>query len=711
MVPGLDDPPPPPARSPSPGASENGDRAGGPSAPPSSGRSSSSDPTTDVGAAVAAERLAQVAGLARPPSTPVFGGVVSPAVPPSVVVPLEDAAETGAAPPVVPTATTIPSTPTTPSAPAPPSTRFSFREFAYLCGPGLLMAVAYLDPGNLEADIQAGANVGYTLLWFFFCAFGAGALFQGMTARLGIVTGRDLARLCGDAYPKPARILLWALIEVALVGADIQETIGSALAISLLSGGRVPLWGGCVLVTASAFLVLLLERCGARHLEAVFGGLIALQGGSAAINYVQAGVPQRDVLKGLFIPRLPPPAVPYAVGALGALIMPHNIYFASAIVNARSAAEARAAAKAGRRAAEAAEKEKAKAKDGEGGGGQAAPAPPPAPPAAEAKTEVVPAPAPPAAEAKTEVVPAPAPPASSRRRRRRRSSTSGSGGPRPLPASPVAGPARTRVLLTYVRLETAGVLAVAFAINLFIVCLFAYGFYGTPEAAGVGLETAGTYLGNRFGASFKYLWGVGLLASGQSATISLTYAGQIVMAGLLRFEVSGWKRLIGTRAVSLVPTLAVAAAYEGARRFDAMNQLLNILQAMVLPFSLVPCIAMARSAKVMSPGFRTNGVVYGVACGIAGCVAAVDGYLMTSFFKDLMAKEDSPAVPAGAWAGFGLLLTCYYGLIAYFAVGPRRAARAWTWVRGRVCAAAAAAREAGKGTRWSDPGAMMEVHF
>ena len=143
----------------------------------------------------------------------------------------------------------------------------------------------------------------------------------------------DNNKTTGDSYPRGARIVLWLLLEAALVGADIQETIGSAIAIALLSGGRVPLWGGCLLITAAAFVVLLLERCGARHLEAVFGGLIAMQGVSAGVNYIQARVPQRDVLKGLFVPRMPAAAVPFAVGALGALVMPHNIYFASALAS------------------------------------------------------------------------------------------------------------------------------------------------------------------------------------------------------------------------------------------------------------------------------------------------------------------------------------------------------------------------------------------
>ena len=694
--------------------------------------------------------------------------------------------------------------------------RFSWREFAYMCGPGLLMAVAYLDPGNLEADIQAGAHVGYSLLWFVALAFGCGFAFQCMTARLGIVTGRDLAAVAGefffgfappsssgaaaerksallspsssgaaaerksfllspsssgaaaerrsfplfkskltfcflgpfplprfpppppsgDSYPRGARIVLWILLEVALVGADIQETIGSAIAIALLSGGRIPLWGGCLLITVAAFVVLLLERCGARHLEAVFGGLIAMQGLSAGVNYVQAGVPQRDVLRGLFIPKMPASAVPFAVGALGALVMPHNIYFASALASTsrpdvvpKGTAVAPAAAVSPSSSA---------ASEGDDGGAAAAGAVPAAGAGAAAAAQ---APSTPTVmrragsidgdDCSTPIVAAAA-----------RASLSSAASPAaalPAAATPASAAAtgttplrksahtlhtstttttglsasRTRVLLLYARLEAGIVLLGAFCINLFVVCLFAHGFYGTPQANEIGLASAGAYLGERFGALFKYLWAVGLLASGMSATITLTYAGQIVMAGLLRFEVTSWRRLLGTRAVALIPTVTIAAVFEGtgsSRRFDGMNQLLNVLQAMVLPFSLVPVIALTASPAVIPHlPFRTRGWLLAFACSVAALVAAIDGYLVVDFAREL--AGGGGGVGAATWAGLVFLLGSYYALIGYFAVGPVRVER---WARGAAAAAARGARRVAasiKGTKWNDAGAMMEVHL
>ncbi len=168
---------------------------------------------------------------------------------------------------------------------------FSALQFMKFCGSGLLMSVSFLDPGNLEADIQVGVQTGYDLLWWYFiCAVLFGFAFQCLAGQLGIVTGEDLAQHCGKRYPWPARILLWVLMEVAIVGADIQETIGSAIAISILSGGMLPLWAGCILISITAFLLLLLDRFGYRQLEAVFAVFIGVEAIALGINFVKAKV-------------------------------------------------------------------------------------------------------------------------------------------------------------------------------------------------------------------------------------------------------------------------------------------------------------------------------------------------------------------------------------------------------------------------------------
>ena len=131
---------------------------------------------------------------------------------------------------------------------------FSWRKLWLFTGPGFLMSIAFLDPGNLEGDLQAGAVAGYSLLWLLMWATGMGLLIQLLSARLGVATGRHLAELCREEYPRWTRLLLWVMAEVALIGADIQEVIGSAIAIKILSNGVVPLWMG-VIITALDWLL------------------------------------------------------------------------------------------------------------------------------------------------------------------------------------------------------------------------------------------------------------------------------------------------------------------------------------------------------------------------------------------------------------------------------------------------------------------------
>lgn len=126
---------------------------------------------------------------------------------------------------------------------------FSWKKLWLFTGPGFLMSIAFLDPGNLEGDLQAGAIAGYSLLWLLMWATAIGLLVQLLSARLGVATGRHLAELCREEYPPWARMVLWVMAELALIGSDIQEVIGSAIAIRILSNGIVPLWGG-VTITA-----------------------------------------------------------------------------------------------------------------------------------------------------------------------------------------------------------------------------------------------------------------------------------------------------------------------------------------------------------------------------------------------------------------------------------------------------------------------------
>lgn len=128
-----------------------------------------------------------------------------------------------------------------------PSSPFSWRKLWLFTGPGFLMSIAFLDPGNLEGDLQAGAAAGYSLLWLLLLATAMGLLVQLLSARLGVATGRHLGKLCREEYAGWVRVVLWSMAEIALIGADIQEVIWSAIAIKILSHGLLPLWAGVVI--------------------------------------------------------------------------------------------------------------------------------------------------------------------------------------------------------------------------------------------------------------------------------------------------------------------------------------------------------------------------------------------------------------------------------------------------------------------------------
>ena len=126
--------------------------------------------------------------------------------------------------------------------------KFSWRKLWMFAGPGFLMSIAYLDPGNIESDLQSGATAGYALLWLLMWATAMGLLIQMLASRLGVATGSHLAELCREEYPVWARMVLWIMTEVAIIGADVQQVIGSAIAFRILSNGYIPLWAG-VLIT------------------------------------------------------------------------------------------------------------------------------------------------------------------------------------------------------------------------------------------------------------------------------------------------------------------------------------------------------------------------------------------------------------------------------------------------------------------------------
>ena len=160
---------------------------------------------------------------------------------------------------------------------------FSWRRLWAYTGPGWLMSIAYLDPGNLESDLQAGAVAKYQLIWVLWWSTVLGWFIQTLAARLGVVTGRHLAQICRYEYNTPIALILWIMTELAIIGSDIQEVVGSAVAFQVLFGW--PLWIGCLLTAFDAFTFLLLSKLGMRFLEAFFCSLIGVMAVTFGIDF------------------------------------------------------------------------------------------------------------------------------------------------------------------------------------------------------------------------------------------------------------------------------------------------------------------------------------------------------------------------------------------------------------------------------------------
>ncbi|RDX73387.1 Metal transporter Nramp3, partial [Mucuna pruriens] len=405
---------------------------------------------------------------------------------------------------------------------APP---FSWKKLWLFTGPGFLMSIAFLDPGNLEGDLQSGAIAGYSLLWLLMWATAMGLLIQLLSARLGVATGKHLAELCREEYPTWARIVLWLMTEVALIGSDIQEVIGSAIAIRILSNGVVPLWAGVI-------------NYGVRKLEAFFAVLIAIMALSFAWMFGEAKPNGVDVLVGILVPKLSSRTIQQAVGVVGCIIMPHNVFLHSALVQSRQV------------------------------------------------------------------------------------------DPRKK--------GRVQEALNYYSIESTIALVVSFVINIFVTTVFAKGFYGTEIANSIGLVNAGQYLQEKYGGGLfpiLYIWGIGLLAAGQSSTITGTYAGQFIMGGFLNLRLKKWIRALITRGFAIIPTMIVALIFDTSEEsLDVLNEWLNVLQSVQIPFALIPLLCLVSKEQIMG-SFRIGPVLKIISWLVAALVIVINGYLLLEFFS------------------------------------------------------------------------------
>uniref|UniRef100_A0A1B6FA68 Protein Malvolio n=1 Tax=Cuerna arida TaxID=1464854 RepID=A0A1B6FA68_9HEMI len=406
------------------------------------------------------------------------------------------------------------------------SDRFSWKKLWAFTGPGFLMSIAYLDPGNVQSDLQSGTIAKYKLLWLLMGATILGLVMQRLAARLGVVTGLHLAEMCYRQYRTVPRIFLWLMIEIAIIGSDMQEVIGTAIALYLLSNKLIPLWLGVLITAIDTFSFLLLDRYGLRKLELLFGFLITVMAVSFGYEFLVVKPEASQILKGLVIPWCEDcdyRALLQAVGIIGAVIMPHNLYLHSGLVKSRDIDRTK--------------------------------------------------------------------------------------------------PSKVREANLYYFVESTIALAVSLVINVFIVAVFAHGMYNKTNAdvkqvcvanhnqhsdifpnntdlVDVDIFKGGVFLGCQFGILAMYIWAIGILAAGQSSTMTGCYAGQFCMEGFLNLTWTRWKRVLFTRAVAIVPTFFVAF-YNNMADLSGMNDLLNAIMSLQLPFATIPTIAFTSNPHIM----------------------------------------------------------------------------------------------------------------
>src|SRR3989337_1461364 len=214
-----------------------------------------------------------------------------------------------------------------------PEHRGLLERLVAFAGPAYLGAVGYMDPGNWATDIAAGSRYGYALVWVLVMSNAMAILLQSLSARLGLVSGRDLAQACRDRYPASVNVALWILCEVAIAACDLAEVIGSAIGLQLLFG--IPLIYGVLITALDTFLILFLHQAGIRKMEAFILVLVATIAGCFLFEILVSRPDLPGIARGVLPSLRDSEALVFALGILGATVMPHNLYLHSSLVQSR----------------------------------------------------------------------------------------------------------------------------------------------------------------------------------------------------------------------------------------------------------------------------------------------------------------------------------------------------------------------------------------
>jgi manganese transport protein len=212
--------------------------------------------------------------------------------------------------------------------------RLGWQRYLAFAGPAVVASIAYMDPGNFATNVQAGARYGYGLLWVVLLANLIAMLFQALSAKLGIVTGRNLAEICRDEFPRPVVLAMWIVSEIAAMATDLAEFLGGSIGLALLF--NMPLLSGMAVTGVVVWGVLLFERRGFRPLELIIGGLVAVIALCYLIEMFIAPVDWRSAMLHMVVPQIADgQALVLVVGIIGATVMPHAVYLHSGLTQAR----------------------------------------------------------------------------------------------------------------------------------------------------------------------------------------------------------------------------------------------------------------------------------------------------------------------------------------------------------------------------------------
>jgi manganese transport protein len=394
-----------------------------------------------------------------------------------------------------------------------------WKRILAFSGPAYLISVGYMDPGNWASDIVGGASFGYKLLWVLVMSNLMAILLQTLSARLGIVTGRDLAQACRETYPRAVNLSLWFLCEIAIVACDLAEVLGAAIALNLLF--RMPLLPAVMVTSLDTLLVLGFQKAGIRYLEAFILALIVTIAGCFTVEIILAKPDYGSVAAGL-IPVINYRSLYFAVAMLGATVMPHNLYLHSALVQTR---------RIGRTVED------------------------------------------------------------------------------------------KRTACRFNLLDCVFALNGAMFVNGAILVLAGTVFFQAHKQV-TEIQQAYQLLTPLMGTVIAAkLFGVALLASGQSSTLTGTMAGQIVMEGFLNIRVRPWLRRLVTRSLAIVPAVLVIwfLGSQGTLKLMLLSQVVLNLQ---LPFAIVPLLQFtgdrrrmgefANSGTIRAVGWLTTIVVLGL---------------------------------------------------------------------------------------------------